>query len=57
MKKVLIVATVYSHIGQFHQPLINMLKENNYEVHICGKNNLKEKNGLNIKNVDKFKLF
>lgn len=52
--KVLIVATVYSHIAQFHQPLIDMLKEHNFEVHICGKNNLALKNGLKINNVDKY---
>lgn len=53
MKKVLIMATVYSHIGQFHQPLIDMLKENDYEVHICGYNNLNLKDSLTINNVDK----
>lgn len=51
-KKVLITATVQSHIAQFHKLLINLLKENGYEVHIAAKNNLSEKNGLKIKNVD-----
>ena len=53
MKKVLIIATVYSHIAQFHQALIDKLKANNYEVHICGYDNLAVKNGLTINNVDK----
>ena len=30
MKKVLLVATVQSHIGQFHKPLMSLLKENDY---------------------------
>ena len=53
MHKVLLVATVQSHIAQFHQPLIKMLKEKGYIVHVCAKNNLKEKNGLSINMVDK----
>lgn len=50
-KKILIVATVYSHIAAFHQDVIYKLKENNYEVHIAGKNNLRE--NLKINQVDK----
>lgn len=53
MKKILITATVQSHIAQFHKPLINMLKSKGYEVHIAAKNNLIEKNGLQIENADK----
>lgn len=53
MKKVLLVATVQSHICQFHLPLIKMLKENGYEVHIAARDNLAEKNGLKLENVDK----
>lgn len=52
MKKVLLTATVQSHIAQFHKPLIKILKENNYEVHVAARNNLKEKNGLKIEEVD-----
>lgn len=52
MKKVLLTATVQSHIAQFHKPLINMLKENCYEVHVAAKDNLAEKNGLKIENAD-----
>lgn len=53
MQKVLIVATVYSHIAQFHKPLINLLKENNIEVHVAGKDNLSSKNGLSLDEPDK----
>lgn len=52
MKKVLLVATVQSHIAQFHIPLIKMLKEKKYEVHVAAKDNLKEKNGLKIEGAD-----
>lgn len=53
MKKVLLTATVQSHIAQFHKPLINMLKENGYEVHVAAKDNLSEKNGLKLDEPDK----
>ena len=53
MKKVLIVATVQSHIAQFHKPLMKLLKENGYEVHIVARDNLEEKNGLELEYVDK----
>ena len=53
MKKVLLTATVQSHIAQFHKPLINMLKQNGYEVHIAAKDNLVEKNGLQLNEPDK----
>ena len=52
MKKALITATVQSHIAQFHKPLIQLLKENGYEVHIAARNNLAEKNGLRIDGAD-----
>ena len=52
MKKVLLVATVQSHIAQFHIPLIKMLKEKKYEVHVAARDNLKEKNGLKIEGAD-----
>ncbi len=50
--KVLLTATVQSHIAQFHKPLIGLLKEKGYEVHVAAKNNLFEKDGLEIENVD-----
>lgn len=53
MKKVLLTATVQSHIGQFHRPLVELLHENSCEVHVAARNNLAEKNGLNIDFADK----
>lgn len=53
MKKVLLTATVQSHIAQFHKPLIKMLKENGYEVHVAARDNLAEKNGLKLDESDK----
>lgn len=52
MKKVLIVATVQSHIAQFHKNFIKDLKENGYTVHVAARNNLKEKNGLKLAEPD-----
>lgn len=52
-KKVLITATVQSHICQFHKPLVAMLHQKGYEVHAAARNNLAEKNGLSIDFVDK----
>ena len=54
MKKVLYTATVLSHICQFHLPYLKMLKEQGYEVHVCARDNLAEKNGLELKYADKF---
>lgn len=51
-KKVLLVATVQSHIAQFHKPLIKMLQEDGYEIDVAARDNLKEKNGLKIENVN-----
>ena len=53
MRKILLVATVQSHIAQFHSPLITLLKESEWEIHVAARDNLAEKNGLAIKNVDK----
>ena len=50
--KALFVATVQSHIAQFHLKAIELLKQNGYEVHVAAKDNLAEKNGLQLKNVD-----
>lgn len=52
-KKVLLTATVQSHIAQFHKPLIKMLKEDGYEVHVAARDNLVEKNGLQLNEPDK----
>jgi glycosyltransferase EpsD len=51
--KVLLTATVQSHIAQFHLPLIEMLKKNGYEVHVAARDNLKEKNGLKLETPDR----
>ncbi|MBE6648424.1 MAG: glycosyltransferase family 4 protein [Ruminococcaceae bacterium] len=53
MKKVLLVATVQSHICQFHKPLMKLLCENGYEVHVAARNNLAEKNGLKMEYASK----
>lgn len=53
MKKVLLVATVQSHISQFHRPLAELLHLYGYEVHVAAKNNLAEKNGLKLDFADK----
>lgn len=53
MKKVLLTATVQSHIVQFHKPLVQMLHEKGYEVHVAARNNLAEKNGLSLDFADR----
>ena len=52
-KKILLVATVQSHIAQFHRPLAEVLHAHGYEVHAAVRNNLAEKNGLQLDFVDK----
>lgn len=51
--KILLTATVQSHICQFHLPLIRMLKEQGNEIHVAAKYNLDVKPGLSLENVDK----
>lgn len=51
--KVLLIATVQSHIVQFHKPLVEMLHSRGCEVHVAARNNLAEKNGLTLDFVDK----
>lgn len=53
IKKVLLIATVQSHIGQFHKPLMRLLKEHGWEVHVAARDNLAEKNGLQLEYPDK----
>lgn len=53
MKKVLYVATLLSHICQFHLPYLKLFKEQGYEVHVAARDNLAEKNGLQLKYTDK----
>lgn len=50
--KVLLTATVQSHICQFHKPLVEVLHKNGYEVHVAARDNLAEKNGLKLDFVD-----
>lgn len=52
-KKILLVATVQSHICQFHLPVMKMLQETGWEVHVAARNNLAEKKGLTMQYVDK----
>ena len=51
--KILYVATVQSHIAQFHLSAIDMLKQKDYEIHVAARDNLAEKNGLRLRNVDR----
>lgn len=55
MKRVLITATVQSHIALFHTNMAAMLQENGYEVHAAANNDLKDKNGLSLKYI--YQLF
>lgn len=50
--KVLLVATVQSHIAQFHKPLMKLLKEHGWEVHVAARDNLAEKDGLQLEYPD-----
>lgn len=51
--KVLFVATVRSHIGQFHMPFIEKLKKHGCEVHAAYKDNSADKQGLDLSAIDK----
>ncbi len=51
--KVLLTATVQSHICQFHKPLVEVLHAHGCEVHVASRNNLAEKNGLKLDFVEK----
>ena len=48
MKKALLVASVQSHIAQFHRPLIRVLNDAGYQIDVAARDNLAEKNGLVI---------
>lgn len=52
--KILYVATVLSHICQFHLPYLEMLQKKGHVVHVAARDNLAEKNGLQLKGCDKF---
>lgn len=51
--KVLLTATVQSHICQFHKPLVGVLHAHGCEVHVAARDNLAEKNGLKLDFVEK----
>jgi glycosyltransferase EpsD len=51
--KILFVATVRSHIGQFHMPFIRELKAHGVEVHAAFKDNSADKPGLDLSAIDK----
>ena len=54
LKKILITATVQSHICQFHKPLVQMLREQgDVEIHVAARDNLREKNGLKLDFADR----
>lgn len=50
--KVLFVATVRSHIGQFHMPFIRKLKELGFTVDAAFKDNSADKPGLDLSGID-----
>ena len=52
-KRLLLIATVQSHIAQFHKPLMKLLKEHGWEIHVAARDNLAEKNGLQLEFPDK----
>lgn len=52
--KILYTATVLSHICQFHLPYLKELQDRGNVVHVAARNNLAEKNGLTLKNTDRF---
>lgn len=51
--KVLLTATVQSHICQFHRPLAEVLHAHGCEVHVAARDNLAEKNGLKLDFAEK----
>ena len=50
--KFLFVATVRSHIGQFHMPLIRALKAAGHTVHAAYRDNSADKKGLDLSVID-----
>ncbi len=47
-KKILLVATVQSHIAQFHQPLIEWLESEGHTVDVAARDNMAEKPNLHL---------
>lgn len=52
MAKILMTATVQSHIAQFHKPVIRMLQEMGHRVEVAARNNLHEKQNLTLTEPD-----
>ena len=52
--KILYTATVLSHICQFHLPYMEALQSRGIEVHVAARDNLAEKNGLQLRFCDRF---
>ena len=52
MAKILLTATVQSHIAQFHKPVIRMLQEMGHQVEVAARNNLHEKKNLTLTEPD-----
>lgn len=52
-KKILLTATVQSHICQFHRPLVEVLRMYGCEIHAAARDNLQEKKGLKLDFVDR----
>ena len=52
--KILVTATVLSHICQFHLPHMKALQEQGHTIHVAAHDNLAVKNGLQLKYCDKF---
>ena len=53
MKKILIIATVQSHIAQFHKKFIKSLQKDGFVVHVAARNNLDEKDTLKLSEPNK----
>lgn len=52
--KVLYTASVLSHICQFHLPMMEGFQKQGWEVHVAARDNLAEKNGLQLHHCDHF---
>ena len=53
-KKILYTATVLSHICQFHLPYLQAFQERGDQVHVAARDNLGEKNGLELRYADRY---
>lgn len=52
--KILYTASVLSHICQFHLPVMEHLQRQGHVVHVAARDNLAEKNGLQLKYTDEY---